>query len=88
MSPILYVGASFGVSEAQCWRVVRSLVERLIKSGAFSLTRKQALASGIEFQVVVVDVSNHPIERPKKSNVATTQGKRNATFLKAKPSSI
>jgi hypothetical protein len=86
--PFLHVGASFGVSEAQCWRVVRDLEERLIKSGEFSLTRKQALASDFEFQVVVADVSEHPIERPKKSNAATTQGKRNATLSRAKSSSI
>jgi Helix-turn-helix of DDE superfamily endonuclease len=63
----LHVGASFGVSETQCWRVVRNLEERLLKSGEFSLTRKQSLVSDLAFEVVVVDVSEHPVERPKKT---------------------
>ena len=65
--PFLHTGASFGVSEAQCWRVVRNLEERLIKSGEFSLTRKQALATDMDLEVVVVDVTEHPIEWPKKT---------------------
>jgi hypothetical protein len=63
----LHTGASFGVSEAACWRVVRNLEDRLIKSGQFSLPRRQALAIDAELEVVVVDVSEHPIERPKKT---------------------
>jgi hypothetical protein len=62
-----HTGASFGLSEAMCWRVVRDLEERLIKSGQFSLPRRQALATDAELEIVVVDVSEHPIERPKKT---------------------
>ena len=49
----------------------------LIKSNLFHLPGKKKLtASDTEWEVVIVDVSEHPIERPKKNNGSIIQGKR------------
>ena len=49
----------------------------LIKSELFHLPGKNMLAkSDVEWEVVIVDVSEHPIERPKKNNGNIIQGKR------------
>ncbi|MDF2866613.1 MAG: hypothetical protein K0S11_83 [Gammaproteobacteria bacterium] len=49
----------------------------LIKSKAFSLPgRKALLTSDIEYEVVLVEASGSPIQRPKKTSGATTQRKR------------
>ena len=74
-----HIGASFGVSETQCWRIVTRLEQRLIKNDLFHLTRKQRLASNTEWETVVVDVGEHPVERPKKSSAPVTPARRSAT---------
>jgi hypothetical protein len=53
--------------------------DTLIKSGKFRLPGKKALLDDNEIEIVLVDVTESPIERPKKNNVNGTQGKRNGT---------
>lgn len=72
-----HVGASYNISEAQCWRIVTTLEQQLIKSKLFHLPGKKKLEqSETEWQVVIADVSEHPIERPKKNSVDIIQEKR------------
>ncbi len=62
-----HVGASYGLSERQCWRVVTTTESILLQNDKFHLPGKKALhKSENNFEVIVVDVSKHPIERPKK----------------------
>jgi hypothetical protein len=51
----------------------------LIKDGAFSLSgRKALLKSDMEYEIVLIDATESPIERPKKSkNITTVARKRN-----------
>ena len=79
-----HIGASFGMSEAQSWRIITGLEERLIKNELFHLERKQRLRSETHWQMVVVDVGEHPVERPKKSNVPATPARRSATRSKVR----
>jgi hypothetical protein len=73
----LHVGTSFGISEAQCWRYVREVEEVLIKSKLFSLPGRKALTSGeLQWEVVVVDVTESPVHRPKKNKNNFIQAKR------------
>ena len=74
-----HVGASFGVSEAQAWRIVTALETRLLADERFHLERKQALRSDTHWQGVVIDVGECAVEKPKKSNAPATQAKRSAT---------
>lgn len=78
----LHTATTYGYSEAQGWRIVRRLEGILIQSGVFRLPGKRALlqldgaALGC---LVLVDVSESAVERPKKSSAATTPAKSTAT---------
>ena len=78
----LHTATTYGYSEAQGWRIVRRLEEVLIQSGVFALPGKGALLrlDGVDMgSLVMVDVSESVVERPKKSSAATTRAKRGAT---------
>jgi hypothetical protein len=63
-----HLGQSYGISESACFRNCRWVEDTLIKSKEFHLPGKKALyqeqASG---NAILVDVTESPIERPKKS---------------------
>lgn len=62
-----HISQSYGLSESVCYRTCKDIENALIKSGKFSLPgRKVLLKSDIEYEVVLVDASESPIERPKK----------------------
>ena len=77
--PFFHVAVAFGISEAQCWRVVRKLEEILISSKLFHLPGKKKLEESKSWEVIVVDVGESPIERPKKNNASSIQAKRSDT---------
>jgi hypothetical protein len=56
-----------------------SEIERiLIADKRFHLPGKKALLQGeTKFEVVLVDVTESPVERPKKNSAGIIQGKRN-----------
>ena len=66
---LAHIGLDYGVSEATAWRVVRNVEEILIKSGNFSLSGKKVLKdkNDVEIAYVVIDVTESPIQRPKKT---------------------
>jgi hypothetical protein len=73
-----HISVTYGISEAQCWRIVRKLEEILIKSSLFHLPGKKKLTdASINWEVVVIDVGESPIERPKKNSGSITPVKRN-----------
>ena len=63
-----HVGTNYGVSESQAQRIDRWVEEALIQDERFHLPgRKKLLKSDCEFEVILVDASESPIERPKKN---------------------
>ena len=65
-----HLGRSYGLSESACYRACRWVEDALIKSGKFSLSGKKALLkSDVKYEVILVDASESPIERPKKKSV-------------------
>ena len=79
----MHIAVDYGTSEAQCWRIVTDLENILIQSNAFKLPGKKALTnSNIKWSVVLVDVGESPVERPKKHSGGITQGKRKSTPIK------
>jgi hypothetical protein len=51
-----------------------------MKSGEFRLPGRKALQpSDTLIEVVLIDATEQPIERPKKSNASTTVAKRSVT---------
>jgi hypothetical protein len=73
-----HIGVTYGVSEATVCRTIRKVENVLMKSGEFRLPGRKALqASDTLIEVVLIDATEQPIERPKKSNVGTTAERRN-----------
>lgn len=76
----LHIAASYGISESNTFENIRWIENVLIKSKEFSLPGKKALLkSDHEFEIVLVDATESPIERPKKNSVCFTQAKKSVT---------
>ena len=64
-----HLGQSYGLSESACYRNCRWIEDTLIKSKTFSLPGKKALLRGsAEFEIILIDATETPIERPKKKD--------------------
>jgi len=74
-----YIGASYGVSESQAWRIIITQEKILIKSKLFHLPGKKVLTQANTFEVVIVDVVESPVERPKKNSGNIILAKRKDT---------
>ena len=75
-----HIAQSFGISEPTVCRTIKRVENALMQSGKFTLPGKKSLTdTKTVLEVVVVDASESPIERPKKSSEITTVGKRNVT---------
>lgn len=71
----------FGVGEATVCDTIRWVEEILIKDGAFSLPGKKVLLEeDSNIEVVLVDVTECPIERPKKNRKSTIPERRKDTL--------
>ena len=72
-----HIGQSYGVSEATVCRTIRKVEDVLVGSKKFRLPDKKALQpSDTVFEVILVDASEQPVERPKKARNSTTAAKR------------
>ena len=78
-----HISRSYGISESACYRNIRWVEDTLIKDGAFSLPgRKALLKSDVEYELVLIDATETPIERPKKNKSAIIPAKRKSTRSK------
>ena len=69
---------SDGVSESTCYETIKWIENTLIKPPDFALPgRKALLKSDREYELVLIDATETPIERPKKNKSSFTQEKRN-----------
>ena len=74
------IGASYGLTKSTVAKVIKWVEEALIKSGAFSLPGKKKLSQPtIEYEVIVVDTTETPVQRPKKNQRKYYSGKKNDT---------
>lgn len=75
----LSIGKSYGLSESNTFETIRWVENALIDNGKFSLPGKKALLkSDNEFEIILIDATESPIERPKKNKENSTREKRNA----------
>ena len=75
-----HVSQSYGVSESNAYKTVRWVEDTLIKHPDFALPgRKVLLKSNFEYDVILIDATETPIERPKKSKSIVTLEKRKNT---------
>ena len=62
-----HVASSQGISESSGYRNIKWIEDRLIKHPDFALPgRKALLKSDMEYELVLIDATETPIERPKK----------------------
>ena len=72
-----HIAGSYGISEATVCRTINKVEDALARSGEFGLPGKKVLQpSDTIIEVVLVDVSEQPIERPKKNKNGITAAKR------------
>lgn len=63
-----HIGMSYGLSESNTYGAIKWIEDVLVKSPEFRLPGKKALLkSNMDLEVVLIDVTESPIERPKKA---------------------
>ena len=72
-----HIGKSYGISESSAYKTVKFVENKLIGHPDFRLPgRKVLLKSDVEYDIVLIDATETPIERPKKSKNSTTLGRK------------
>ena len=75
-----HIAKTYDISESSCYRNIRWIEDVLVKHKDFSLPgRKELLKSDVEYEIVLVDATETPIERPKKDKNISTQVRRTDT---------
>ncbi len=63
-----HIAQSYGVSESNAYRTIRWIENTLIAHPIFSLPGKKELLTGNgEYELILIDATETPIERPKKT---------------------
>lgn len=72
-----HIGVTYGLSDASVCRTIKQFEAILIKDARFHLPGRKALReSEALFEVVLIDATECPCERPKKNSVAPTRARR------------
>lgn len=75
-----HVAASYGVSESSIYRIIKWVEDTLMTDGAFSLPgRKALLKNDTAIEVVLIDATESPIDRPKKDKGVGTRERKSDT---------
>lgn len=73
-----HIGIDYGISESRVCRIIQKIENILSTSKKFELPKKKKGSSGkMSFEVVLVDATESPIERPKKNSRHIILEKRN-----------
>lgn len=76
-----HISQSYNISESSAYKTIKWVEDTLIKHPDFALPgRKALLKSDIDYNVVLIDATETPIERPKKNKNIFTQEKRKSTL--------
>ena len=74
-----HIAASYGIDESNIYRCIKWVENTLIKDGAFSLPGKKALLKEKpDYEVILYDASESPVERPQKNRVSGIPANKNA----------
>ena len=72
-----HIAASYGIAESNIYRSIKWIENTLIKDGTFSLPgKKELLKSDTEYEVVLIDATETPVERPQKNKESITQERK------------
>ena len=78
---LYHISMDFGIHESSVSRIIRKVEDVLVDSGKFELPKKLPcrVDDDINWRVVIVDATETPIERPKKTKETTTAVRKNST---------
>jgi hypothetical protein len=80
-----HIGQSWGVTESTACRIIRKIEKILSQSRVFTLPGKKCLQqSDTSIDAIVIDVTESPIERPKKNKNDSLAAKRKGILLSLK----
>ena len=72
-----HIAASYGMAESNIYRSIKWIENVLIKDETFSLPgKKELLKSDAEYEMILIDATETPIERPQKNKGDTIPEKR------------
>jgi hypothetical protein len=72
-----HLGQSYGLSESACYRNCKWVEDILIKDKTFSLPGKKVLLDNSSLiEVILIDATETPIERPKKTDTKQEKSKK------------
>lgn len=75
-----HIATSWGLSESAVCRLISKIETLLMNSGKFRLPgKKQLYQNAGTWEVLAVDVTESPIERPKKNSELTTVARKSST---------
>lgn len=76
-----HIGFSYGISESQAQRTQKWVEKALLSDKRFHLpSRKELLENEEDFEVLLVDATESPVERPKKNKKEAIQERKNGTL--------
>ncbi len=76
---MFHLGASWGISESSVSRIIARVEDILTDSEEFVLPGRRGADLSPEIEVVVVDVAESPIERPKKNKSDIIRARKSGT---------
>jgi len=80
----LHIGNSYGISESAAYNTIRWVENTLVRHPDFSLPgRKELKKNDISYEVILVDATETPIERPKKNKKPIILERKKDTPLRA-----
>ncbi|SPR09520.1 IS5 family transposase ISOt6 [Orientia tsutsugamushi str. Gilliam] len=72
-----HIGQNYGISESSAYKAVKWVEDTLVKHPHFALPgRKAIMKSDMNYEVVLIDATESPIERPKKNKNSIIQERR------------
>lgn len=75
-----HIGETYGLHESNVGKNIKLTENILKKCKKFKLPGKEKLAgSNHQYEVIIVDATESPIERPKKNSTSIIQGRRKST---------
>ncbi len=72
-----HIGQNYGISKSSAYKAVKWVEDTLVKHPNFALPgRKALMKSDMNYEVVLIDATESPIERPKKNKNSIIQERR------------
>ncbi len=74
-----HISQNYGISESSAYKAVKWVEDTLVKHPNFALPgRKALMKSDTNYEVVLIDATESPIERPKKNKNSIIQERKKA----------